>query len=121
EPLNRYINENFGFTFTLDVGLHYARMIVGRIGHPDHARLTAIGDATAIAMSVGGANVYHGTRVLATEELANVVEGDVHLGQVSHETVGGRDRDVTLYEILDFTKPDTHYLVQTSFERVAAR
>ena len=75
ETLNRYLHENFGLTFTLDVGLHYGRMIVGRIGHPDHTRLTAIGDASSIAMSVGAANQFHASNILATEALVNVVEG----------------------------------------------
>ena len=119
--LNAYLNEHFGFTLTLDLGLHYGRMIVGHLGHPEYARLTAIGDAANIASAVAAANAEHQSNVLGTEELVNIVESAVQFGHVSRETLVLRDREVTLYEILDFAKPDIHYLVQQSFELVAAR
>jgi len=119
EPLNTYLSEHFGVSLTLDIGLHYGRMISGSIGHPNQMRLTAVGEAANTAGSLATLNEFqHGSGILATEELINVVD-QVSYGQVSHERVG--DRELTVYEILDFNKPDTHYLVQTSFEIVAAR
>jgi hemoglobin-like flavoprotein len=94
-------------------------MIAGSIGHPNAMRLTAVGEASATAGALAAMNeLQHGSGILATEELTNVVD-QVSYGQVSHERVG--DRELTVYEVLDFTKPDTYYLVQTSFEIVAAR
>jgi serine/threonine protein kinase/class 3 adenylate cyclase/hemoglobin-like flavoprotein len=116
-----YLSEYFGTTLTLDVGLHYGRMVVGHLGHPEQARLTAVGEAAGIAAMVADANQRHATNVLATEEMLNVVEDDISVGNVSRETLALRDREVTLYEIVDFVKPDIHELVQTSFELVAAR
>ncbi|MDP9191886.1 MAG: protein kinase [Acidobacteriota bacterium] len=116
-----YLSEYFGTTLTLDVGLHYGRMVVGHLGHPEQARLTAVGEAAGIAAMVADANQRHASNVLATEEMLNVVEDDVSVGNVSRETLALRDREVTLYEIVDFVKPDVHELVQTSFELVAAR
>ena len=49
----------------------------------------------------------------------NIVESDVKTGDVVHDTLG--DREFTLYEVVDFAKPDTHFLVQSSFEKIAAR
>jgi hemoglobin-like flavoprotein len=43
----------------------------------------------------------------------------MRLGHVSHETL--KQREVSIYEIVDFAKPEVHELVQTSFELVAAR
>jgi class 3 adenylate cyclase/hemoglobin-like flavoprotein len=116
-----YLTEHFGSTLTLDIGLHYGRMIAGHLGHPEHARLTAVGEAANVAAAVAATNEQHGTNVLATEEMLNVVEDDIRVGHVSRETLVLRDREVTLYEIVDFVKPDVHELVQTSFELVAAR
>ncbi|HKO57367.1 MAG TPA: protein kinase [Thermoanaerobaculia bacterium] len=121
EPLNAYLGQHFGVTFTLEAGLHYGRMIVGHMGHPDHQRLTAIGEPAALATAVAVANQHHGSTILATEEIVNIVESDIATGQPMHELLGGRDREYTLYEVLDFAKPDTHYIVQSSFERVAQR
>jgi len=119
EPLNTYLSEHFGVSLTLDIGLNYGRMIAGSIGHPNQMRLTAVGEAANTAGALAALNEFqHGSGILATEELINVVD-QVTYGSVTHERVG--DRELTVYEILDFTKPDTHYLVQTSFEIIAAR
>src|SRR5436190_16607782 len=88
DVFNSYLREHFGLTFTLDTGLHYGRMIVGNIGHPDHAPLTAIGDAATLATAVAAASRDHDARILATEELINIVEGDVAVGQISHQILG---------------------------------
>lgn len=116
---NVYLREYFGMTFTLDIGLHYGRMIVGNIGHPEHARLTAVGEAANLAAAIAAINSFQEPGVLATEELVNVIEGDVTTGQVTSEVLSGRE--YSLYEILDFAKPDTHYLVQSSWETIFAR
>ncbi|HET7435690.1 MAG TPA: protein kinase [Thermoanaerobaculia bacterium] len=116
---DQYLSEHFGLTLTLDVGLHYGRMIVGQLGHPEHAKLTAIGEAANVAAAVAALNESHGAHVLATEELVNVVEAELRLGHVSHDTI--RQREFSIYEIVDFAKPDVHDLVQTSFELVYAR
>ncbi|HEX7829515.1 MAG TPA: protein kinase [Thermoanaerobaculia bacterium] len=119
EIFNAYLHEHFGLKFTLDIGMHYGRMIVGHIGHPEHARLTAVGEPSNIAAALCNFAQYQDAGILATEELINVVETDVATGNVAHETIN--NREFTVYEILDFAKPDTHYLVQSSWERVAER
>jgi class 3 adenylate cyclase/hemoglobin-like flavoprotein len=119
EIFNRYLREHFGLTFTLDIGLHYGRMIVGHIGHPDHARLTAVGDPAATAASIASIGQFQEAGILASEELVNVIEGNIATGQASSEVINSRE--YTLYEINDFSKPDTHYLVQSTWEAVYAR
>ena len=121
EPLNAYLNEHFGVTFRFEAGLHYGRMTVGHIGHPDHQRLTALGEASNVAMGVARVTAEHDATIFATEELANVIESGVNTGAVVSERLPGLEREYTLYEIVDFAKPDTHYLVQSSFEKVAAQ
>jgi serine/threonine protein kinase/hemoglobin-like flavoprotein/class 3 adenylate cyclase len=115
DVFNQYLAEHFGLSLTLDLGLHYGRMIAGHLGHPEHARMTAFGETANIAQAVAAENALHGTRILATEELLNVVEGQVQPGVV----VYGEKH--TLHEVVDFAKPDVHYLVQTTFEIVNAR
>jgi ferredoxin/hemoglobin-like flavoprotein len=118
EPLNGYLREHFGISLTVDIGLHYGRMIVGSIGHPDQMRTTALGEASAVAEKVAELNsLQGGGGILATEELLNVVDDAVMSGSGQHERIG--EREFTVYEIQDFAKPDTHYLVQSSFEKVA--
>ncbi len=119
-PLNQYLSEHFGITLTVDIGLHYGRMIVGSVGHPDHMRTTALGEAAGIAEKLSELNgIDENGAILATEELLNVVDDAVTSGTARHERIG--EREFTVYEIVDFAKPDTHYLVQSSFEKVAAQ
>jgi hemoglobin-like flavoprotein/class 3 adenylate cyclase len=118
EVFNDYVREHFGLIFRLDIGVHYGRMIVGHIGHPDHARLTAVGEPANVATAVAALNQHHDSKILATEDVINIVEGDIVTGTVSHEQLG--QREFTVYEVLDFTRPDTHSLVQQSFEMLAA-
>jgi serine/threonine protein kinase/hemoglobin-like flavoprotein/class 3 adenylate cyclase len=120
-PFNDYLREHFSMRFTIDIGLHYGRMIVGRIGHPDHAKVTAIGDGSTVAGSIAASNGDHEPGILATEELINVIEGDIRTGHVNHLVPTGLQREYTVYEVVDFAKPDTHYLVQTSFEKVSVQ
>lgn len=119
ELFDAYLSEHFGITLTLDTGLHYGRMIVGHLGHPEHAKLTAIGEAANVAGALAAMNESHGSHLLATEELVNVVEAELRLGHVSHDMLP--QREVSVYEIVDFAKPDVHELVQTSFEIVYAK
>ncbi len=112
---NQYLAEHFGLSLTLDLGLHYGRMIAGELGHPDQLRMTAIGEPANIAQAVAAENHAYGTHILATEELLNIVEGQLQTGVVVH------GEKHTLHEVVDFAKPDVHYLVQTTFETVAAR
>ena len=66
------------------------------------------------------ANRDGGTRILATEDLINIVEDDVQVGRVVHgESPNGRES--VLYEVLDFRKPDAIFIVQSSFETVHRR
>jgi ferredoxin/hemoglobin-like flavoprotein len=115
DVFNQYLAEHFGLSLTLDVGLHYGRMIAGHLGHPGHARMTAVGEPATIAQTVAAENGVHGTHILATEELLNIVEGQVHTNVAAH---GDKH---TLHEVVDFSKPDVHSLVQTTFEIVHAR
>jgi class 3 adenylate cyclase/hemoglobin-like flavoprotein len=120
EELNRYVKSHFGTELGLGIGLHFGRMIVGQVGHPSRRQMTAIGDAPAIARRSMAANREGGTRILATEDLINIVEDDVQVGRVVHgESPNGRES--ILYEVLDFRKPDAVFLVQSSFETVHRR
>jgi class 3 adenylate cyclase/hemoglobin-like flavoprotein len=119
--LNAYLREHFGQELRLGVGLHFGRTIVGQIGHPSRLELSAIGGATSVAQRVRDLNRRRETCLLATEELVNVVEGDVSLGALLHDEESLDGRQLAVHEILDFNKRDAVLLVQESFEKVARR
>jgi serine/threonine protein kinase/class 3 adenylate cyclase/hemoglobin-like flavoprotein len=120
DEFNRYTKSHFGTELEVGVGLHFGRMIVGQMGHPSKMQMAAIGEAPGIARQAQQANRENGTRILATENLVNVIEDDVQVGRVLHEE-GPDGRETVLYELADFRKPDAVFIVQSSFETVNRR
>ncbi len=117
---NRYTQSYFGCELRLGIGLHFARMVVGQVGgFAANRPLLAIGEAGPLVDAVCRHNNELGTSsLLATEEMINVIEEQLSLGNIlPDEPVG--DDFLTLYEIFDLEHPDTAFIVQTTFERLS--
>ncbi|MCM2255420.1 MAG: protein kinase [Vicinamibacteria bacterium] len=121
DDFNKWLKEHFKLELELGVGLHFGRMVVGRVGHPSKMETTAVGGAAAAAERLRVLNRGRGTRILATEELVNVIESEVRLGVVVQEDDTLDGRHTTIHEIVDFEKRDAVMIVQDTFEQVARR
>ncbi len=121
DDFNGWLKEHFKLELELGVGLHFGRMVVGRVGHPSKMETTAVGGASTAAERLRALNRGRGTRILATEELVNVIESEVRLGVVVQEDDTLDGRHTTVHEILDFEKRDAVMIVQDTFEQVAKR
>jgi serine/threonine-protein kinase len=121
DDFNSWLNEHFRLELELGVGLHFGRMVVGRVGHPSKMETTAVGGASTAAERLRALNRGRNTRILATEELVNVIESEVRLGVVVQEDDTLDGRHTTVHEILDFEKRDAVMIVQDTFEQVAKR
>ncbi len=124
ETFNHYTRNHFGTGFEIEIGLHFGRMIVGQMGHPSKVQMAALGEGPAVARRAHRVNRESGTVILATEDLINVVEEDVQVGRVIQEGSqedANEGRERTLYEVVDFRKPDAVLIVQSSFETVHRR
>ena len=116
---NRYASTYFSTELQLGVGLHFGRMVVGQFGSPSKRHLLGIGEAAALADAVSAHNSVVGTSILATEELINIIEDELDIGDIfPEEPLAGRS--ASLYEIYDLENPDPVFLVQTSFERLSS-
>ncbi len=116
---NRYASTYFTTELQLGIGLHFGRMVVGQFGNPSKRHLLGIGEAAGLADAVGAHNAAVGTTILATEELINIIEDEVDIGDIfPEEPFGGRS--ASLYEIYDLENPDPVFLVQNSFERLSS-
>jgi len=121
QDFNRYMRDHFSSEFRLAVGLHYGRLVVGRVGHHSSTQIATIGDAGEVGERVAALNPRNGTEILGTEEVLNIIEDQVSAGRVFNEEPGYGDRRITVYEIEDFRKRDTVSIVQESFDKVARR
>jgi class 3 adenylate cyclase/hemoglobin-like flavoprotein len=118
--LNIYLQEHFGFSFELRIGLHYGRVVVGQIGHPEKVEFTVVGDAVNAASRIEGVNKGHGTQLLASEDLVGPVLASLQIGQTIEEILlRGRLEPLHLYEIIGFREVDPVFLLQSTFEQIA--
>ena len=51
-PFNDHLDETFGERFEVGIGVHYGPVVVGNIGHPANASVTAIGDTVNVAARI---------------------------------------------------------------------
>ncbi len=120
EDLNRYAQSHFQVALAAGIGLHFGRTIFGRVGHPSDRRLTMIGPAPRLADWLCRASRDSGLPIVASEDLVNVVEDDVAVGEMLSEP-GPGGRETAGYQILDFVKADAMVVAQSTFSQVAAR
>lgn len=117
KDFNRYVRSHFNAEFRFGIGLHFGRVIVGHVGHPSQMHTTTIGNATAMSSWLGALKRSEVGPILATEDLVNVIEGEINTGQVIHEQ-GPEGRETTAYEIVDFVTPNAVLMVQRMFDSV---
>ena len=72
EMFKRYTRTYFAAELELGIGLHFARMIVGQLGHPAKLEVSALGDANQVVEQVQVRQPAGGPCILATEELVFV-------------------------------------------------
>lgn len=117
KDFNRYLRSHFNAEFRFGIGLHFGRVIVGHVGHPSQMHVTTIGNAATKAAWLGALKRSEVGPILATEDLINVIEGEINTGQVIHET-GPEGREETGYEVVDFVTPNAVVMVQQMFHSV---
>ena len=96
------LDELYGRTVDLNVGLHCGPAIVGALwGSPPS--LTAIGDTVNLAARVEQANKDLATRFLTTEETSTELHDSLIIGRSFRRTLPGMAGEHTLVEVLDTT------------------
>jgi adenylate cyclase len=93
------LNELYGRTVDVNVGLHCGTAIVGALwGSPP--LLTAIGDTVNVAARVEQANKDLGTRFLTTEETTTELQDNLIVGRSFRRTLPGVAGEHALVEVL---------------------
>ena len=118
---NRYARTYCSQELKLSIGLHFARVVVGRFGSTGKEQLLLVGPAGPVVDAVCAANVEAQTNILATEAFFNIIEDEVEIGQVvSDQEIGLPGGGEDLYEVRDLRNPDAYFIVQRTFERLEA-
>jgi class 3 adenylate cyclase len=97
------IEELYGRSFELNVGVHTGPVIVGTLWG-DRATLTAMGDNVNVASRVEQANKECGTRFLVSEETLADAEDAVRIGRSFRCCLPGTAGERTLIEVVGVTE-----------------
>jgi adenylate cyclase len=82
------------------VGIHTGEALAGNLGSARRFDYTLIGDTTNFAARLEGANKYLGTSILLSDDTARQVGDKFLLRRIGALRVKGKDRPVTVHELL---------------------
>ncbi len=95
-----YLEELYGRSFDIRIGLHFGRVVAGKLGHPGNKRGTVVGDAVNLASRIETANKAAGTRFLISQEMYELLRGDLLVGKEVRGQIPGKSGEYRLYEVL---------------------
>jgi adenylate cyclase len=100
EEVGPYLEDLYHRSFQIRLGLHYGKVVAGKLGHPGHKRMTVIGDAVNFASRIENANKKAGTRFLISQEVYALVKGRVQVGKRAHVSLRGKSGKYRLFEVI---------------------
>ena len=101
EQLRAYLENIYGMSFQIGIGIHYGEVVLGSIGAKDARRMTAIGDAVNFASRIEQANKEYGTQLLVSEHAYDEVRQYARVGrEFADAALKGKSGRYKLYEIV---------------------
>lgn len=98
--LGPYLQELYGRCFEIRIGLHYGRVVAGKLGHPGNKRGTVIGNAVNLASRIEAANKEAGTNFLISQETYELICDEIQVGKEVAVTLPGMTGVSRLYEVV---------------------
>ena len=95
-----YLKELYGRSFDIRIGLHFGRVVAGKLGHPGYKRGTVIGNAVNLASRIENANKNAGTRFLISKEIYELIQDEIIVGKEIATEIPGMSGDCRLFEVI---------------------
>jgi len=102
-----YLEELYGRSFEIRIGLHFGRVVAGKLGHPGYKRGTVVGDAVNLASRIETANKAAGTRFLISQEMYELLRDELVPGKEVVGEIPGKSGEYRLYEVLGLRGQNT--------------
>ena len=97
-----YLRELYGRSFDIRIGLHFGRVVAGKLGHPGNKRGTVIGTAVNLASRIENANKEAGTRFLISQEIYELIKDEIQVGKEFETAIQGKSGTCRLYEVVGY-------------------
>ncbi|MGH8497669.1 MAG: CHASE2 domain-containing protein, partial [Methylococcales bacterium] len=81
------------------IGLHAGKMIIGNVGAGDHFEFRAVGDMINTTSRIEGLNKHLGTRILASAQVANKLDGVV-IRRTGKFRLKGKENHLEIFELV---------------------
>jgi adenylate cyclase len=100
EEFKPYLQQLYGRTFEVGIGIHIGDAVVGTIGTLGAKRTTAIGDAVNLASRIESANKKIGTRLLISTDVYNETKAHINTKGPIRLVLPGKSGEYSLHEVL---------------------
>ncbi len=107
DHMRPYLQELYGRSFKIRIGLHFGRVVAGKLGHPGNKRGTVVGDAVNLASRIEAANKTAGTQFLISQETQALLPEELLIGQEVVVSIPGKSGAYRLYEVLGLASRQT--------------
>ena len=104
DAIKIFNRENYGKglpQLKIGIGIHTGEVILGNIGSEKKLDYTVIGDSVNMASRLEGLTKIYNSPIIISQDTYEHVKGEISCRVLDHVKVKGKDRPITIYEVID--------------------
>ena len=100
QELNSELNEKFGVTIAIGIGIHTGMVTIGEMGSVGRSDYTIIGDNVNLASRLEGLNKLYGSSIIISSDTKSQLTQHYHLRSLDIVKVKGKEEAVEIFEVM---------------------